>query len=129
MPAKISGWHYHLLDVNRVLGYKTMAVVVQGVTKLPRAGFPFKLIGIQSESEISTSHRQRWSIGFARKGDFTLLTMVGRINPVVHPKPKVGDLSLLVVFEKPGEQNFLFICHSISIGISHVPNVGRSGNQ
>src|SRR5690606_41117956 len=96
-----------LLNVERILCKKTMAPIIQSMTKLSRTSFRLKLIPIQTESKIRTSHRQSGSIWLFAKCNISSLPVVRGIDPVINTKAKVCNLCFRIIFEETRKKLFL----------------------
>src|SRR5690606_6578122 len=128
MSVYIPSWNHYLVNMDGVLGKEPVAPIIQGLTILSRTGSSFKFPAVQPEPKIRSAHRQRGFLRLFAKSHLAMLAIVCGIEPVVHTKAKIGDLSLRVVFEEAGKKRFFRVSYAVPVGILKVPNVRSRGN-
>src|SRR5215472_9508390 len=78
------------------------------------------------EAKVCAANRNRGTLRMFCRSDVGLLSVIGAINPVVNPKPRVRDPSLRIDFRETSVQDLSYVCFTIAIRVFHEKNVWRA---
>src|SRR5690606_19374823 len=117
MPVEVTPGNYGLLDVNGVLSDKTMVPVIECLAELCRSRFGSKQVPVKPDPKVGPPDRHRRRIRLALKAHLPCLSVVGRVDPIVHTETKIGDLCFRIVFKKAGKEYLAAVGATVAGGV------------
>src|SRR5690606_2623064 len=117
MPEEGTPGNYGPWDEDGGLSAKPMVPVIECPAESCRSRFGFKRVPAKPAPTVSPPDRHRRRSRLALKAHLPCLSVVGRVDPIVHTETKIGDLCFRIVFKKAGKEYLAAVGATVAGGV------------